>query len=388
METILIRYSELALKKGNRGYFESVLINNIKNKIKEVKIIKEFGRLYIQKENFEYEDLKKLKEIPGIKSFSKIYFCEKDIEKLKEFWIKKIEENNLIKEGVKFSFNTKRIDKTFPLHSDETSRILAKEVYNYFSKKYNNIEARYKDVDVVFYTEIRKDFTFIYWDKLESVGGLPVSTTGKGLALLSGGIDSPVASYLMMKRGMRVDFIHFESPPYTTEKSKEKVILLAKELKKFQNKAKLFIIPFTQIQVSIRKNCNLEFLTILMRRAMFKIAEEIAVKNDYDVLITGESLGQVASQTIKSIRVIENNLNIPVFRPLIGLDKEEIISYSKKIGTFNISILPYEDCCTIFVPKHPKINPDIEQVIKEEEKYFNQSLFDEVLKNIETLEIK
>ncbi|MCX8057907.1 MAG: tRNA 4-thiouridine(8) synthase ThiI [Spirochaetes bacterium] len=383
-----MRYSELALKKGNRSYFESVLINNIKNKLKNIIVIKEFGRLYIQKESFSENEIKNLSEIPGIKSFSKIYFCNKNIDDITDFWIKKIEENNLIKDGTSFYFSTKRIDKSFSLHSDEISRFIAKRVLEFFKDKYKNIEARYKNVDITFYTEIRKDFTFIYWEKIEAVGGLPLSTTGKGLALLSGGIDSPVASYLMMKRGMKIDFIHFESPPYTTEKSREKVLNLARELKKFENRAKIFIVPFTKIQVAIRKNCNIEFLTILMRRAMFEISEKIATKFNYDVLITGESLGQVASQTVNSIKVIEDIIKIPVFRPLIGLDKEEIIEYSKKINTFNISILPYEDCCTIFVPKHPKINPLLEEVMDEEKKYKDEKLFEEVLNNIEIIEIR
>jgi len=387
LETILVRYSEIALKKGNRNLFENILVSNIKKKIEDIKVNKEYGRIFISKEKFNDEDIESLKNIPGIKSFSKIIFCEKNIDKIIDLWIETIEKNNLISDNIKFTFNTKRVDKSFDFHSDEISRIFAKKIFEFFSKKYRNIDAVYKGSDIVFYTEIRKDYTFIYFEKIESIGGLPVSSTGKGLALLSGGIDSPVAAYLMMKRGMKVDFIHFSSPPYTTEKSKEKVISLAKKLREFENSSKLFIVPFTQIQIKIRKCCDVDLLTILLRRAMFKISESIAKKYKYNVLITGESLGQVASQTINSISVIENVIEIPVFRPLIGLDKEEIINYSRKINTFEISILPYEDCCTIFVPKHPKINPNLIEVIEEEKKYFNEEMFEEVINKIEIVQL-
>lgn len=393
MKTILIRYGEIALKKGNRSYFVRLLINNIKSKLKNIKIEKEYGRIYILKDQFSDDDIKILKKIPGIYSFSEVIEAEKDIEVIKRLWVDIIKNrlNELIgtdtNKIIRYKFETKRADKDFPIHSDVFSIEVGKYVDEVVNKNKKQLQFKARNPDIIFYTEIRKEKAYLFIDKIKGVGGLPVGVSGKGLALLSGGIDSPVASYMMMKRGMKVDFIHFHSPPYTSEKSKQKVIDLAYKLKIYENNAKLFIVPFTEIQIAIRKNSDVKYLTLLMRRTMVKIAELLANKNKYHCLITGESLGQVASQAIDSIVVTDNVISKLVLRPLIGFDKEEIIKISKEIETFEISTKPYEDCCTIFVPKHPETKPNTIKVEEEEKKYLTQTMIDNAINNIEVIDL-
>lgn len=393
MKTILIRYGEIALKKGNRNYFVKLLLNNIKAKLPDVKIEKEYGRIYLKKEYFDNQDLEKLKMIPGIYSFSEVVETNTDIDNIKELWVKIIEDylKNVLNltsgKTITYKFSTKRADKSYPIHSDIFSIEVGKYVDSKINEKIKRLEFKAKHPEIVFFTEIREKKAYLFFDKIKCVGGLPVGVSGKGLALLSGGIDSPVASFMMMKRGMAVDFIHFHSPPYTSDMAKQKVIDLAKVLKNFENKARLYIVPFTEIQLAIRKNSDVRYLTLLMRRAMVKIAEKVANSKRYNCLITGESLGQVASQAIDSIVSTANATNKLVLRPLIGFDKEEIVEISKKIGTFDISTEPYEDCCTVFVPRHPETKPKIHKVIEEENKYLKMGMIEKAVENIEIIEI-
>lgn len=383
MDTILIRYGEIALKKGNRKRFERQLIENIKNKIPEGILVNPHGRIFLEVDNFNVTVINKLLKIPGITSFSKVIKIEKDLEIIKKRWIEIIDENPKLRQSNKFKFEVKRVDKSFPIHSDDMSRILAEaiiEKYPEFSTK-----VKLKNPESTFYVEIRNDFAYLFYEKLYGVGGLPVGIAGKSLALLSGGIDSPVAAYYAMKRGMKVDFVYFHASPFTSEEAKEKVIKLAQILTDYETRSKIFIIPFTEIQTKIRTSCNVSFMTILMRRAMMNIASRIGKFYKYDCLITGESLSQVASQTINSLKCTEDASDLFVIRPLIGFDKEETIKIAQKIGTFETSILPYVDCCSLFTPSNPIINPKLEETKKEEEKWFDESLIKDSLENAEII---
>ena len=383
MDTILIRYSEIALKKGKRTYFEKLLLNNIRSKLENTKIIKEFGRIYLKKENFSVDDLERLKKIPGISSFSKVIMIEPEAEKIKEKWVEIIREKGFFNEPHTFKCDTKRVDKNFAFHSDEFSMILGKHIFQNFE----NCSTNYKNPDIHIYTEIRTDYAYLFTEKIICFGGLPVGTGGKGLSLLSGGLDSPVASFLMMKRGMKIDFVHFASPPYTSGQAKDKVIELARRTSQFENKARLYIVPLTDIQINIRKKTDERYMTILLRRIMLEISSKLAKKYKYNCLITGDSLGQVASQAIDALIVVEKKAEIPVLRPLISFNKEEVISISRDIGTYDISILPYDDCCTLFVPKHPETKPRFEKVLIEEEKWYESFLVEEALNKIELIEL-
>ena len=301
------------------------------------------------------------------KSIGSTYFLKYDFEIPRENLIKdySIEEafsfaiDSLMKPFIKdkkfetFKVETKRSNKNYPFDSMEISRILGGVVL----KTLENVKVDVHNPEVVINVEIRLNGVFIYFDRIKGIGGYPVGSLGKGLLMLSGGIDSPVAGYLALKRGVRIEGIYFESPPHTSEAAKNKVIKLATELSKYSSYVKLHVVNFTEIQESILKNCPKEYLITIMRRMMYRISERIAKNSNCKVLINGESIGQVASQTLTSMAAINEVVNIPVIRPVACLDKLEIIDISKKIGTYDISILPFEDCCTIFVPEHPVINP-------------------------------
>ncbi len=383
MESILIRYGEIALKKGNRKRFERQLIDNTRVKLHDCDIDQQHGRIFINIEKIDQEIIDKLSKIPGITSFSKILKCSKDPDIIKEKLFNIIEENSKLKDAATFKVEVKRVDKSFPIQSVEMEKLLAESIvekYPKFSKK-----IKLKNPELTLYVEIRNDFAYLFYDKIPGVGGLPVGIAGKSLSLLSGGIDSPVASYLAMKRGMKVDFIYFHAHPFTPIESKNKVINLAKILTEFETRSRIYIINFTEIQTRIRTSSNISFMTILMRRAMMKIASKIGIYYKYNALITGESLSQVASQTINSLKATDDASNLFVLRPLIGFDKEETIKIANKIGTFETSILPFADCCSLFTPSNPVINPKLEEVLKEEGKWLDENLIDESIKNMEVI---
>ena len=379
---ILIKYGELTTKKDNRKFFVKTLENNIKNKLKNIniKIETTMSRMYITYEEQNEEELiKKLKQIFGIHS---IVICDKVNTNVDDIKNKVIEilKNKKFKT---FKISTKRSDKTFPHTSMEFNNIIGGLVLKNFNTK---VDVHNPELNLEI--EIRKEGTFIYNKEYSGLGGYPVGIQGKGLLMLSGGIDSPVAGYLSLKRGVNIECLYFESPPHTSLNAKNKVLKLASILNNYSGTIKVHVVPFTKIQEEIYKKIPGNYNITIMRRMMYRIAEKYAKRRNCKILINGESIGQVASQTLNSMVVINNVTNMPVIRPVACLDKLEIIEISKKINTYETSILPYEDCCTIFVPKHPIINPSLEAALKDEGNINYEELVNECIKNIETIKIE
>lgn len=381
-KVIILRYGEIHLKGANRGYFEHVLILNIKKMLGDLsyKLTKISGRYLIEQYNLEDEEifLDKLTKIFGIYSLSVGFKVPTNLENIENVC------KNLDFNTDSFKVITNRADKTFAIKSMELSKLLGEKILSW----YPNIKVDVHNPSLTINIDIREDGnTYISSNNILCAGGMPVSTAGKGVLLLSGGIDSPVAGYFMARRGLKIDAIHFHSYPYTSLLAREKVIKLAKKMSNYCGNINLHIISFTKIQEAINKNCDKDYMVVLMRRFMMRIAEKIANRNDAHAIVTGESLGQVASQTLESINATNAVVSMPVFRPLIGLDKLDIISVSKKIDTYDISIEPYEDCCTVFLPKNPVTKPKIDKVISEDEKLNIKSLIDEALASEEIIKI-
>lgn len=383
-KAILIRYGELFLKGKNKNYFEKTLINNIKNNLSniECKINRTSGRYFITdyKDNDEDKIIEILTKTFGIYSISPSVMLDTDFDKIVDY-IKTLKFYDR-----KFRVSVKRGDKTFRMNSSEFSAYIGGVVL----ESNPNMEVDLNNFELNISIDIRENKkTFIFYKNIECGKGMPVGTSGKGLLFLSGGIDSPVAGYMMAKRGMKLNALHFHSYPYTSVQAKEKVITLANKLAKYNGDFKLFVCSFTKIQEAIHKFCAEEFMITIMRRIMMRIGERLCEKFGIQTIITGESLGQVASQTIESLTVTNGVVeNIPVLRPLIGFDKEEITLISKKMDAFETSILPYEDCCTVFLPKHPLIKPKLEKVLQQEAKLDINGLIEDALNNIEIIEIK
>ena len=387
METknvILIRYSEIHLKGGNRSYFEKALLKNIKLALAEIDCtVSRFNsRYFVSDYNLNDENLiiDKLKTVFGIHSLSIATQIKSDKTILFNYF------SNYKLDAKTFKVDTTRADKSFPMSSMDISR----EIGSIILDKNPNLKVDLHNPEVIVYIDIRENgFTYIFNNHIKGLGGMPVGTAGKGLVLLSGGIDSPVAAFKTSKRGMNIMGIHFHSFPYTSEQAKNKVITLTEKIKPYTQIYKLIVIPFTKIQEEIHKHCDEEFMITLMRRFMVRIAEKVATVYKCQALITGESLGQVASQTIESITSTNSVAEkLPILRPLICMDKEEIVEVAKSIDTFETSILPYEDCCTVFLPKFPVIKPKIEKVLKEESKLNVQELVDNAVNNLEEIIIK
>lgn len=398
---IMVRYGEIVLKGLNRPVFEDKLINNIKKAIHDfgkVQIIKSQARIFIEPvfDDYDYKSvMDKLIKVFGIVSVSPVWKINTDFEEIKSASLSLVKEL-LIKRGhsftqvctndgvspdlVSFKVETKRGNKKFPMESPEISAVLGGLLLD-------NIPVLKVDVhnpSFTLYVEVRES-TYIYTEIIPSYGGLPLGTNGKALLLLSGGIDSPVAGWMMAKRGVEIEAVHFYSYPYTSERAKDKVIELTKLMAEYCYKISLHIVPFTDIQLEINEKCPQDQITIVMRRAMMKISEMIACKIGAQALITGESMGQVASQTIQSLAVTNAAVKMPVFRPLIGMDKNEVIEIARKINTFETSILPYEDCCTVFVAKHPKTRPKLEEIEKYEAVLQLQELIEKAIANTEVI---
>ena len=375
-KVILIKYGELTTKKGNRNYFVKTLTKNIENKLKDFNVLieKNLSRMYIHY-NVEDEEaiINKIHEIFGIHKYHIAYVTNSDLDSIKNELIKTVKLQNF----KTFKVETKRSDKSFPKTSMELSKIFGGIVL----KNKDNIKVDVNNPDTIIHVEIRKDHTFIYYNSYNGLGGYPSGIQGKGLLMLSGGIDSPVAGFLAMKRGIKIEAVYFEAIPHTSLEAREKVITLVNKLKVYTNDIKLHIVPFTKIQEEIYKNVSPNYVITIMRRMMYRIMESLCKKNKAKVIVNGESIGQVASQTLNSMYVINNVTNIPVIRPVACLDKLEIIEIAKKIDTYETSILPYEDCCTVFVPKHPIINPTLEETLKEEEKFAYDELLKEAIDN-------
>ena len=373
---IMLKYAELNTKKANIGMFLHILKQNIEEKIGNFANIEfDKGRMFIKTEEENYSFvLNSLKKIFGIHEIEVGYQIENTKMSLIEESLIKIIQN---KDFQTFKVETKRSDKNYPLTSLEISKHLGGIIL----KNKENIKVDVQNPEVIFYVEIRKDHAYIYSEKIKGLGGYPVGTLGKGLLMLSGGIDSPVAGYLAMKRGVKIEAIYFESPPHTSVEAKNKVEALAKIISEYATPIKIHVINFTKIQEEIYKNIPHEYLITIMRRMMYRISEKIAYKNNCKILINGESIGQVASQTLSSMAAINEVVSIPVIRPVACFDKLEIIALAKQIGTYETSILPFEDCCTIFVPEHPVINPEKEKCREFEKLIPYEELLKEAIQN-------
>lgn len=376
---IMIKYGELTTKKANRKTFINILNNNILKVLHgySVNIKKDRVRMYIEcDENDITEITEKLQKIFGLHS---IVICHKVNTNIDEISAKVLEllKNKKFKT---FKINTKRADKKFPISSMEFNNKMGGVVL-----KNTDLKVDVHTPDVLVNIEIRHEGTFIYTNEIQGIGGYPVGIQGKGLLMLSGGIDSPVAGYLSLKRGVDLECLYFESPPHTSVEAKNKVIKLASIIDEYSGNIKVNIVPFTKLQETIYKNVPDNYVITIMRRMMYRIAEKVAKKNKCKILINGESIGQVASQTLSSMIVINNVTNMPVIRPVACMDKIEIIGIAKKIKTYETSILPYEDCCTIFLPKHPVINPDLDKCIKYENLFDYEELINECVENIEVV---
>ena len=350
-QVIIIKYGELNTKKDNKNFFINRLKENITKSMEglEYGIHYDFGRMFIKCED-NNEALKRLQNIFGIHEIAIGYVSVyTDIEDIKELAIDLVKIRNF----KTFKVNTKRSNKEYPLTSMEVSKIVGGALL----KSIKDISVDVHNPELNVNIEIRKSEVIYYFDSFKALGGYPVGTLGKGLLMLSGGIDSPVAGYLTIKRGVMLEAIYFESPPHTSDETKEKVKKLCQVLAKYNTKIKLHVINFTEIQEAILKNIEHNYLITIMRRMMYRISAIVASRSNCNILVNGESIGQVASQTLSSMRAINEVVKMPVIRPVACFDKLEIIEIAKKIGTYEISTLPYEDCCTVFVPKHPIINP-------------------------------
>ena len=376
---IMIRFGELSTKGKNKKDFIRILAGNAKSALKdwpELTFEVRYDHIYVGLNNLPYEPIiERLQDVSGIRGLSLVYRASKELEDIKQSAL------NLIKEeqGQTFKVKVKRGDKTYPLISDEITRIVAGHIL----RNSPNLKVDVHNPDILLSIEVRNEATYIFCKTYLGAGGYPLGVGGKTMHMLSGGIDSPVAAYLMMKRGVSIECIHFASPPYTQMGVIYKLEDLLKVLNRYQPRIRLHIVPFTKIQEAIYDNAPESYCITLMRRMMFRLADALAKRRKCPVISSGESIGQVASQTLQSMHVINAVTNTPIIRPLATTDKIEIIEISKKIGTYDISIRPYEDCCTIFTPKAPKTMPHMDEVEEFEKKFDYESLIKDALANIE-----
>lgn len=387
-DIVLLKYGEIALKGLNRPMFEQRLQRNVEKALAPAgrfRIRKSQSMLYVEPldETADMDDaIERLQKVFGIVNICPAVSCEKDMDSIAQTTVECLK--NMDTAGKSFKVEAKREDKQFPLNSPQICQQMGGRILK-------NVPGLHVDVhhpDILVQIEIRQK-SYIFTEKLSGAGGMPVGTNGKATLLLSGGIDSPVAGYMISKRGVGLDAVHFHSHPYTSDRAKEKVIDLARLMAPYTGKIHLNIVPFTEIQLAIIEKCPKNYLTLIMRRIMMQIAERIAVRYGSLALITGESIGQVASQTMESLAVTNNAVSMPVFRPCIGMDKEEIVQISKKIDTYETSILPYEDCCTIFVPKHPTTRPRLEEIIEAEKALDNlEEMIERAMDGIEMIKIE
>ncbi len=378
-EVILCKYGEIILKGTNKKTFESQLLHEVKRRaalVGNYTVRYNQSTVYVEPNDEAAEDMldvmyAQIGKVFGFAGICRAAVCEKTLESILETAKDYLPEKLA---GYKtFKCTAKRSDKMFPLSSPE----LSGEVGAAILETIPDITVNLQNPDIIVKIEVRETNAYIHAGQDRGAGGMPLGSAGRGMLLLSGGIDSPVAGYMMMKRGMTVDCVHFESFPYTSEAAREKVLTLARELTEYCGKIKVHVISLTHIQELMRDNCEEDYFTLLLRRFMMRLASRTARENNCDVLVTGESLGQVASQTMKAMCVTEDAADRPVFRPCIGMDKEEIIRISRDIGTFATSILPFDDCCTVFTPKHPRTQPELEKVLVEENKLDVDALVEE-----------
>ncbi len=385
-EILLCKYGEIVLKGANKRYFEDILCKELRKRSKKhgsFEISRAQSTIYIKPLD-DFADIDGMYDSAmktfGIAAIGRAAVCEKNIEDIKRVAREYIPD---FLEGKKtFKVEGKRSDKTFPYNSMQLAELIGGEI---LEATHGRIRVDVHNPDVTVKVEIRETAAYVHAGQRSAAGGLPVGTSGHGLLLLSGGIDSPVAGYMMAKRGVRVEAIHFESFPYTSEMARDKVIRLARTVAAYAGDIYVHVVSLTKIQEELVKHCDEDYFTLLLRRYMMYIASRIAGDHDSKCLITGESLGQVASQTMEAIAVTDAASSIPVFRPCIGMDKLEIIAISEKIGTFDISIEPYEDCCTVFTPKHPRTKPQLEKVLDEERKLDFEALAQEAIDGAYTI---
>ena len=382
-EIILTKNGELALKGLNRSQFEDILIKNMKKRLKdlgEFEYTKSQSTIMIDPldDDIDLEEAEqRLSKVFGIAALSRACVCEKDFESIK----KTAEEylGECLEDADTFKVEAKRSDKKFAMKSPEICR----ELGGYLLSKHHSLSVDVHNPDITVTVEVRDKYAFVRGNNIKGAGGMPSGTSGRACVLISGGIDSPVAAYMMAKRGIELCSVHFASPPYTSELAEMKVMELLKKVSAYSGVITTYVVPFTKIQEAIRDYCPEEYFTIIMRRIMMKISERLAKAQNCTALITGESVGQVASQTMLALACTDCAVSMPVFRPCIGMDKEEIIAISRKIDTFETSIQPYEDCCTVFTPKHPKTKPNLDDVIKAESSIEGlDEMMDEAIKKV------
>ena len=383
-EVLLCKYGEIVLKGANRSYFEDMLCKELRKRAKKCgnfEVLRAQSTVYIEPQD-DFCDMDAMlceaQKVFGIVAIARAYVCDKSLEAISEAAREFIAPE--IRNYRTFKVEAKRSDKRFPLDSMDLSR----EIGGVLLSVNPRVKVDVKNPEIIVKVEVRERAAYIYAGHHKGAGGMPVGTNGKGLLLLSGGIDSPVAGYMMAKRGVKLEAVHFESFPYTSERALQKVLDLAKIVSDYSGDIYVHIISLTHIQEELVKHCDEDYFTLLLRRYMVALSNKVAEKYDCGALITGESVGQVASQTMQAIGVTDAVAEIPVFRPCIGMDKEEIVQISRKIGTFETSILPYEDCCTVFTPKHPKTKPELDKVIAEENKLPFDELVEEAFATMRT----
>lgn len=388
-EIILVKNGELVLKGLNRNSFEDVLIKNMKRHLSDIgtfAFTKSQSTIMVEPENSETDlddAAEALQKVFGIAALSRAAVCEKDMTDIITTAKNYLEDDLLTAKT--FKVEAKRSDKKFPLNSPQICRELGGQIL----KAFNHLKVDVHNPDIVVTVEVRDRYAFVRGNNIKGAGGMPTGTSGRAAVLISGGIDSPVAAYMMAKRGIELISIHFASPPYTSELAEMKVMELLKKVAAYSGIITTYVVPFTEIQEAIRDYCPEDYFTLVMRRIMMKMSEKIAESQNCMALITGESVGQVASQTIYALGCTDNAVNMPVFRPCIGMDKDEIIAVSRKIDTFETSIQPYEDCCTVFTPKHPKTKPKVQDVIDAENKIPNlDKMMETAEKNVKKVFIK
>ncbi len=386
-EIVLIKIGEIVLKGLNRKNFEDKLIKTIKQRILplgnfEVRNLQSTIYLIPQDEFVDFDLVcRKISKIFGISRFSRAAQCEKTIDSIKETAVRYLREELL--QARTFKVESKRSDKKFSLKSPEISALVGERILDEFP----NLSVNVQEPDITVTVEVRDFGAYVRGEALPGAGGIPVGTGGRAAILISGGIDSPVAAWMMAKRGVELIAVHFASPPYTSPRAEQKVVELLNKVAEYSGKIEMITVPFTDVQEQIKQVCPEDLFTVIMRRFMMKISEKIAQKYRCGALVTGESLGQVASQTMSAISCTDVAAQMPVFRPLIGMDKDEIVTIARKIDTFDTSILPFEDCCTVFTPKHPKTKPTIEEVKKAEEKLDVENLVKKALENLKITKI-
>ena len=387
-KVLLVRYAEIHLKGLNRPFFERLLVDRIKQALNPIhaSVEREQGRIFVYgvPEDSIEECVDRLCRVFGIHSISVANSVEKNWEAIRDAAIQTVRPYTETARELTFKCFARRSDKRFPMTSEEICRELGHELLEAYAGL--RVDVHHPQLPVT--VEIRQNSAFVFTGEVLGAGGMPVGSNGKAMLLISGGIDSPVAGYMIAKRGVMLDAVHFYSYPYTSERARDKVVELTKLVARYAGRINLYLVPFTDIQMTIYDKCPSTETTVLMRRLMMKIAERIANKTGSLALITGESIGQVASQTIESLCVTNDAVSIPVFRPLIGFDKEEIVEKAQKIGTFETSILPYEDCCTVFVPKHPVTKPKVDKLRESEALVDFEPLIEKAISDTEIMDIR